>query len=242
MQWCTVAGTMAELELNSSSYIRSESFTNGESPLLNDTAVDLDEEDVSLDSLNRRILDDDSLLLIHSPTSSLATAALDHSYSSPALHASYDSSPLFAIGTPGTPLTLLSSPLGFSTPQAQPDDSITMLSQRSCCTQRCLAHLSLVEVERSRKWFDSMPDRSRQNQFLLDSYHISGSASSNTPTSTVNILEGKQLCKQAYISVLGISTKRYDRLHHQFRDGVMHYSRKPFHRRETSKVCLHACL
>ena len=57
MQWCTVAGTMAELELNSSSYIRSESFTNGESPLLNDTAVDLDEEDVSLDSLNRRILD-----------------------------------------------------------------------------------------------------------------------------------------------------------------------------------------
>ena len=143
-----------------------------------------------------------------------------------------DSSPL--LGSPDT-LSMLSPPLRFSTPQRSDTSFIHQLLQRHCCSQRCLAHLSAVEVERSRKWFDSR-DRTRQNQFLLDSYHISqtGRASNHTRTA---FLEGKQLCKKAYISVLGISSQRFDRLYREFCEGGMHYIRKPTPRNETSKVC-----
>ena len=144
-----------------------------------------------------------------------------------------DSSPL--LGSPDT-LSMLSPPLRFSTPQHSDNSFIHQLLQRHCCSQWCLAHLSAVEVERSRKWFNSR-DRTRQNQFLLDSYHISqtGRASNHTRTA---FLEGKQLRKKAYISVLGISSQRFDRLYCEFCEGGMHYICKPTPRNETSKVYL----
>lgn len=232
---------MAELEFDWSYEV--ENIT--ESPLLLHSTFS---SEVSLDSLGRPILPDspllsNSFLSTTSAGASPTVLATSHSSSLYLLDTSSPGSAAAAtLGSPGFTFPdttlVLSPPLNFSTPHTQQsDDSLALLSQRSCCSQRCLAHLSVVEIERSRKWFDSR-DRTRQNQFLLDSYQISGSASSHTPTSTVNILEGKQLCKKAYTSVLGISAKRYDRFHRMFRAGVMHYSRKPQTKIDSSKVCV----
>ena len=109
--------------------------------------------------------------------------------------------------------------------------SISELLTESCCSQRCLAHLSVIDVERCRKWFQSK-NTSLQNQFLLETFQISGSTDSNQQVT----LEGKALCKKAFTSAVGISIRRYERVYGRFRDGAMQYQRKPTRRSEASKV------
>ena len=113
-------------------------------------------------------------------------------------------------------------------------EDISKLLSLTCCSQRCLAHLSVVQIESCRKWFVSR-NRNEQNQFLLDTYHISGV--DNSPSSSVyNILEGRAVCRKAFTTALGISTRRYQRLQEQFHKGVMHFERKPICRSQTNKV------
>ena len=50
------------------------------------------------------------------------------------------------------------------------------LLTKSCCTRKCLTHLSLAEIERSQKRFCART-LSEQNQFLLDSFQISRDSS-----------------------------------------------------------------
>ena len=113
-------------------------------------------------------------------------------------------------------------------------ERITQLLSCTCCTQRCLAHLSVVQIESCRKWFHSR-NRTEQNQFLLDTFHISGTNSS--PSDAVfNILEGRAVCRKAFTTAFGISTRRYQWLQRNFKEGVMHFQRKPIFRSEASKV------
>ena len=123
----------------------------------------------------------------------------------------------------GSPPFLLSSPVQSSTPQRSPSralltsasvcsddlsicltspgssqqrdlERITQLLSCTCCAQRCLANLSVVQIESCRKWFHSR-NRTEQNQFLLDTYHISGTNSCTSGT-VYNILEGRAVCKR----------------------------------------------
>ena len=73
-----------------------------------------------------------------------------------------------------------------------------------CCESCCLATLSLMEVERCRKSFESHA-KTEQQQFLLDT--ISLTASKGGSKSTLPLV-GKQLCTNAFIKVLNISKKR----------------------------------
>ena len=43
------------------------------------------------------------------------------------------------------------------------------VESRECCSQRCLAYFSLVEVENITQMFDRM-DRRQRRQYLLDCY------------------------------------------------------------------------
>lgn len=148
--------------------------------------------------------------------------------------------------TSSSPTYLLSSPVNSPPPHtaswvpetapnsqtASDSQSINQLLYSICCSKRCLANLSVVEIERSREWFTSR-STIQQNQFLLDSFHISG----NPTQPDYNILEGKVLCKKAFAAALGISSKRYTRIYDNFREGVMQFTRKQIVRRShTAKV------
>ena len=116
----------------------------------------------------------------------------------------------------------------YSTPTSV---EFTELLTQSCCSRRCLAHLSVIDIERCRKWFGSR-NTTQQNQFLLETFQISGCTDPNQPVT----LEGKSLCKKAFTSAVDISIKRYDRLYSRFCEGAMQYQRKPTARSEASKV------
>ena len=111
-------------------------------------------------------------------------------------------------------------------------NKFSQLLTKSCCTLKCLTHLSLAEMERSQKKFCART-LSEQNQFLLDSFQISRDSLEQELS---GMLEGKHLCCEAFTSVLNISQKRYKSLHDQYKDGVLKYQRKPITRVESTKV------
>lgn len=105
------------------------------------------------------------------------------------------------------------------------DTSTAMFSY--CCSNRCLAHFSVIEIENVREVFESK-SFVEQNQFLLDCFHITSKhCRDSTPTHTV---DGKQVCKGAFLQILGISAKRYKKLYDQSHSGVMVASRKQVYR------------
>ncbi len=110
--------------------------------------------------------------------------------------------------------------------------SLSQLLANNCCGDRCLAHLSIVEAEHAREQFSSRTTV-EQNQFLLDAFEISGKV--NNSSASV-VLEGKCICAEAFVSVLGISRKRYQKLLTQFRQGVTRFKRKEVNRTEATKV------
>ena len=159
----------------------------------------------------------------------------------------FDSSPLYSpTVTPSrinqfgfispTPIPLThtnQSQLASAGAQGPFPNTISQLLTQACCSKRCLAHLSIVDVERCREWFGSR-NTTKQNQFLLDTFHISGFTD---PATELITFEGKDLCKKAFTSALGISIKRYDRVLSTFHNGAMQYHRKPVIKRtELTKV------
>ena len=75
-----------------------------------------------------------------------------------------------------------------------------------CCESRCLATLSVMEVESCRKSFESHA-KTEQQQFLLDTISLTASKGGKRLCSALP-LAGKQLCATAFIRVLNISKKR----------------------------------
>ena len=92
--------------------------------------------------------------------------------------------------------------------------STSQLLSSVCCELRCLASLSLLEVEGCQKNFQSRSNIEQQ-QFLLDA--ISLTASKND---LMLILSGKQLCKVAFAKVLGISEKRLRKVSKLYLEGA----------------------
>ena len=73
-----------------------------------------------------------------------------------------------------------------------------------------------------------------QNQFILDSFQVTGEK--NISQTSAVMLEGQLICRDAFISALGISRKRYQNLLRQFLEGVTQFSRKRISRTEATKV------
>ena len=154
----------------------------------------------------------------------------------------------FVSNSPLSQYLIIDSPVSRSTPRqykrkrsrstershtcTSPRRHNSQLLTKSCCTRKCLTHLSLAEMERSQKRFCTRT-LSEQNQFLLDSFQISRDSSDQELS---GMLEGKHLCCEAFTSVLNISQKRYKSLHDQYKDGVLKYQRKPITRAESTKV------
>ena len=109
------------------------------------------------------------------------------------------------------------------------------LLSTSCCKRKCLSNLSLVEVTQSRERFSSK-NTTEQNQFLLDSFQISGGRNTSSDGELMGMIEGKLLCCNAFTSVLSVSQKRYKQLHDQFKEGAIKFQRKPVNRVESTKV------
>ena len=73
-----------------------------------------------------------------------------------------------------------------------------------------------------------------QNQFILDSFQVTGEKSLSQNSAVM--LEGQLICRDAFISALGISRKRYQKLLHQFLEGVTQFRRQGVSRTEATKV------
>ena len=80
--------------------------------------------------------------------------------------------------------------------------SLSQMLGNSCCESRCLAHLSIVQVENAREKFQCRTTV-EQNQFILDSFQVTGEKKISQ-TSAV-MLEGQLICRDAFISTLEIS-------------------------------------
>ena len=82
--------------------------------------------------------------------------------------------------------------------------SLSHIVNTVCCKSRCLASFSLIDIEQCRGSFMNR-NRQEQQQFLLDTLSITAAKHKEK----VNfILSGKQLCRSAFLLVLGISEKR----------------------------------
>lgn len=106
----------------------------------------------------------------------------------------------------------------FTTPASQSTKEASEITSSQCCKKRCLANLSILEIKEAREMF-SNKEWVEQEQLLLDSAFIChpaasdrGSSSCKTRTNeSTMMIEGKRVCKETFIKVLGISYKRYRR-------------------------------
>lgn len=98
----------------------------------------------------------------------------------------------------------------------------------SCCSNNCLQHVSPDSLYQARFSFTSRK-QSEQNQFLLDAFQLSNGDS-------LHVVAGKQVCTNGFIRALGISRKRYRRIHKQFANGSLRCLRKPPRRTVTEKT------
>ena len=85
--------------------------------------------------------------------------------------------------------------------------SIHTFSYTTCCSSRCIASMNLLELEQVQSSFSSR-SRSDQRQFLFDIVIASTKRTYDTFCVDSYVLSGKQLCRKAFLSVLGISCKR----------------------------------
>ena len=81
-----------------------------------------------------------------------------------------------------------------------------LITHQKCCLHSCLSHFTASEVGNASSFFKSK-STVEQNQFLLDSFKVI-----SNEQSTNHAICGKQLCKKAYLQILGISERRYKKV------------------------------
>ena len=114
--------------------------------------------------------------------------------------------------SPQSPMECTPSSSQWSSSQS----SLSLLLSSACCELRCLASLRLLKVERCHKNFESRTSR-EQEQFLLDTLSLTISKSGQHSLT----LCGRQLCKVAFLKVLGISEKRLQKVSRMYSEGAM---------------------
>ena len=122
--------------------------------------------------------------------------------------------------------------------------NVSTTHRSQCCVRRCLATLSIVEVEKVRTVYQRK-NRAEQQQFLLDSalmftpLNSSSGASSQSRSRFSSdcslMLEGKQVCQNAFVKALGCSKERYRKVISLYCCGVTNIKRKKPVRSELTK-------
>ena len=120
----------------------------------------------------------------------------------------------------------------------QHQSKIRVLIHSPCCTRRCLAQLSVIEIEETRKQFKER-NITEQNQFCWICFKLW------PPRKRTLVAEQSPIiwllanvCRNAFVRLFGISDKRYRRLSQQFSSGVTKSKRKPIFRDESDKVSI----
>ena len=113
--------------------------------------------------------------------------------------------------------TSLDTPQLILTPESSVSSNVSIFLASCCCKKRCLAHFTFAEAEavKQRFWSKTI---TQQNQFLLDCFLIITSIEDTSPG--CQCIEGKQVCSDAFIRLLGISLKQYKHLFTRFSEGV----------------------
>jgi len=109
--------------------------------------------------------------------------------------------------------------------------SKALVTHQKCCSYSCLSYFTASEVGNALNFFRSKSSV-EQNQFLLDSFKVLCNEHS-----TNHLICGKQVCKKAYIQILGISEKRYKKILRVFKaNPTVKFDRKPVIRSLSTKV------
>lgn len=85
--------------------------------------------------------------------------------------------------------------------------STTLWQAECCCSQRCIAAFSLLELENIRSVFNSK-NQKEQRQFMVDQVAATPAVSHTSSNTSQLCLNGKMVCKRAFIHIIGTSHAR----------------------------------
>ena len=133
------------------------------------------------------------------------------------------------------------TPLETTPQQTSQQSNSSQLLGLSCCGSRCLARLSLLELESCRKTFQNRT-YIEQRQYLLDTLSVTalcteGEEGSKNLECNQLKLAGKSLCKVAFLRVLEVSEKRMRNVTRLYVEGAtISRPRLYLQRRNSSKL------
>ena len=91
------------------------------------------------------------------------------------------------------------------------EDAVTTrsLPAQDCCARRCIASFSILELESTRLVF-KLKTHAEQSQFIMDQLTLDPavSACSTFIRDTLLTLNGRKVCKKAFVNILGTSHQR----------------------------------
>lgn len=86
--------------------------------------------------------------------------------------------------------------------------SSSSLFTYTCCESRCIASLSMLQLEEVQTHFTNLKTRCEQRQYLLDVVSASAKRTNSGVIIDSYTVGGTKLCKKAFLAILGISHKR----------------------------------
>ena len=92
---------------------------------------------------------------------------------------------------------------------------------KQCCGKNCLVSIPQERISTVRYAFQSRT-QGEQRQFLMDCFQLTEDS-----TTLTHHIAGQQVCSNAFIEILGISRRRYRRMHKQVSMGCSRSVRKP---------------
>ena len=120
------------------------------------------------------------------------------------------------------------------------ESSFSSKPPSSCCSCNCIASLNTVELQQMQSSFSSR-NRPDQRQFLFDIVIASAKRSENSSSIDGYVLFGKRLCKEAFITVMGISSKRLRTVCRLVQAGSITAKSKPINTRRATNNTEVAC-
>ena len=104
------------------------------------------------------------------------------------------------------------------------EDAVTTkgsLPAQDCCARRCIASFSVLELESTHSVF-RLKTQAEQSQFIMDQLTLDPavSACSSFIQVTLLTLNGRKVCKKAFVSILGTSHQRLKGIYDLWTAGV----------------------
>lgn len=101
---------------------------------------------------------------------------------------------------------------------------------KQCCGKNCLVSIPQERISTVRYAFQSRT-QGEQRQFLMDCFQLTEDS-----TTLTHHIAGQQVCSNPFIEIVGISRRRYRRMHNQVSLGCSRSVRKPPIRTVTEKT------